>query len=52
VNPEQALRKTIVKFETRFRYIEKRAAEKGRPLSEMSLGEMDKFWDEAKEKKK
>jgi len=52
VNPEQALRKTIVKFETRFRHIEKRAAENGRRLSEMSLGEMDKFWDEAKKKNK
>jgi len=50
VNPEDALRKTISKFIHRFRYIEMKAAEQGRKLSEMTLVEMDGLWDEAKEK--
>jgi tetrapyrrole methylase family protein/MazG family protein len=50
VNPEDALRKTISKFIHRFRYIEMKAAEQGRKLSEMTLVEMDRLWDEAKEK--
>jgi len=48
VNPEDALRKTISKFISRFRYVEMKAAEQGRNLSEMSLEEMDSLWDEAK----
>jgi tetrapyrrole methylase family protein/MazG family protein len=52
VNPEDALRKTISKFISRFRYIEMAAAESGRKLSDMSLAEMDALWDEAKAKKK
>jgi tetrapyrrole methylase family protein/MazG family protein len=50
VNPEDALRKTIAKFISRFRYIEMKAANNGRKLSDMTLGEMDKLWEEAKEK--
>ena len=50
VNPEDALRKTISKFIHRFRYIEMQAAGQRKKLSEMSLAEMDKLWDEAKEK--
>ncbi len=48
VNAEEALRRTIGKFVTRFRYIERRAAEAGRQLADMSLEEMDALWDEAK----
>jgi tetrapyrrole methylase family protein/MazG family protein len=48
VNPEDALRRTISKFIHRFRYIEMKAAEQGRKLSEMTLSEMDRLWDEAK----
>jgi tetrapyrrole methylase family protein/MazG family protein len=48
VNPEEALRKTISKFISRFRYIEMAAAEKGEKLSDMNLAEMDALWDEAK----
>lgn len=51
VNPEDALRKTISKFISRFRYIEMRTAESGRRLSEMTLQEMDELWDEAKGRK-
>lgn len=50
VNPEDALRKTISKFISRFRYIEMAAADSGRTLSEMTLAEMDALWDEAKKK--
>ncbi|MDP3259188.1 MAG: nucleoside triphosphate pyrophosphohydrolase [Thermodesulfovibrionales bacterium] len=50
VNPEDALRKTISKFISRFRYIEMKAADKKRNLSGMTLKEMDKLWDEAKKK--
>jgi tetrapyrrole methylase family protein/MazG family protein len=50
VNPEDALRRTISKFIHRFRHIEMRTAEQGRKLSEMTLSEMDKLWDEAKDK--
>lgn len=48
VNPEDALRKTISKFISRFRYIEIKAAESGRNLAEMTLNEMDNLWKEAK----
>jgi len=50
VNPEDAHRKTISKFIHRFRHIEKSAAKQGRKLSDMTLEEMDRLWDEAKEK--
>lgn len=50
VNPEDALRKTISKFISRFRYIEMKAAETGRNLSDMTLNEMDTLWEEAKKK--
>jgi tetrapyrrole methylase family protein/MazG family protein len=52
VNPEDALRKTISKFISRFRHIEMAAAASGKTLSDMTLAEMDALWDEAKKKKK
>jgi tetrapyrrole methylase family protein/MazG family protein len=51
VNPEDALRKTISRFISRFRHIEMTAKEQGRNLSDMTLEEMDAIWDEAKKKK-
>jgi tetrapyrrole methylase family protein/MazG family protein len=51
VNPEEALRKTISKFISRFRHIEMAAAEKGQKLADMPLAEMDALWDEAKKTK-
>lgn len=48
VNPEDALRKTISKFISRFRYIEMKASESGKRLSDMTLKDMDELWDEAK----
>lgn len=47
VDPETALERTNHKFKTRFEYIEAKAE---RPLAEMSLGEMDALWNEAKTK--
>jgi tetrapyrrole methylase family protein/MazG family protein len=52
VNAEEALRKTISKFISRFRYIEMKAADEGRQLSDMPLEEMDALWDEAKKGEK
>ncbi|BCB95469.1 nucleoside triphosphate pyrophosphohydrolase [Dissulfurispira thermophila] len=48
INPEDALRKTISKFISRFRYIEMKAADAGRSLSDMTIDEMDVLWNEAK----
>jgi tetrapyrrole methylase family protein/MazG family protein len=48
VNPEEALRKTISKFIDRFRYIEETAATAGKNLSDMTLEEMDRLWEESK----
>ena len=48
INPEDALEKTNRKFIKRFNYIEKKAKELGKPLSEMNLEEMEKLWVEAK----
>ncbi|WP_026486840.1 bifunctional methyltransferase/pyrophosphohydrolase YabN [Caldanaerobius polysaccharolyticus] len=48
VEPEQALTGTIEKFISRFSYIEKKAAEKGKSVQDMSLSEMDALWNEAK----
>jgi XTP/dITP diphosphohydrolase len=48
INPEDALEKTNRKFIKRFQYLEARAAEKGKQLHDMSLAEMDTFWEEAK----
>ena len=48
VNPEDALERTNKKFIKRFQYLESKAAELGKPLMDMTLAEMDIFWNEAK----
>ena len=48
VNPENALERTNKKFIKRFQYLEGKAKEKGKTLKEMTLAEMDVFWEEAK----
>jgi XTP/dITP diphosphohydrolase len=48
INPETALERTNKKFIRRFQYLEKRAKEQGKALHDMTLGEMDVFWEEAK----
>ena len=48
INPEDALERTNKKFIKRFQYLESKAGQMGKQLSEMSLAEMDVFWNEAK----
>jgi tetrapyrrole methylase family protein / MazG family protein len=48
VDAESALRDTNARFRLRFKHIEKRAREAGRSLPDMTLAEMDVFWEEAK----
>ena len=48
VNPENALEKTNKKFIKRFNYIESKAKEAGKNLKDMTLAEMDVYWNEAK----
>jgi len=48
INPEDALEKTNRKFIKRFQYLEGKAKESGKELHDMSLAEMDVFWNEAK----
>ncbi len=48
INPEDALERTNKKFIKRFQYLESKADELGKYLSEMTLAEMDVFWNEAK----
>jgi XTP/dITP diphosphohydrolase len=48
INPEDALEKTNRKFIKRFQYLESKAKILGKPLQDMTLAEMDVFWNEAK----
>jgi len=48
VNPEDALEKTNKKFIQRFQYMEKQIKDKGQEMSDLSLQEMDVYWNEAK----
>ena len=48
INPENALERTNKKFIKRFQYLESKAQERNTPLRDMSLSEMDVFWEEAK----
>ena len=50
VNPEDALERTNRKFIFRFQYLENEAKSSGKTLSEMSLEEMDAYWEAAKSK--
>lgn len=49
VNPEDALERTNKKFIRRFKYLEQGALRIGKTLREMTLAEMDVFWNQAKE---
>lgn len=49
LNPDNALEKTNRKFINRFNYIEAHSIKMGKPLNEMSLEEMDRLWEEAKQ---
>ncbi|WP_339658448.1 nucleoside triphosphate pyrophosphohydrolase [Flavobacterium frigidarium] len=48
INPEDALERTNKKFIKRFQYLESKADQLGKPLMDMTLAEMDVFWEEAK----
>ncbi len=48
VDAESALRNTNLKFKKRFAHVEKKAKEQNKNLSDMTLDEMDKLWNEAK----
>lgn len=48
INPENALEKTNKKFIKRFQFLEGKAKENGKALQDMTLAEMDVYWNEAK----
>jgi XTP/dITP diphosphohydrolase len=48
INPENALERTNKKFIKRFKYLEKKAKENGKSMKDMTLAEMDVYWEEAK----
>ena len=52
LNPDNALERTNQKFMSRFGYIEEHSIRVGRPLTDMSLEEMDALWNEAKKQEK
>lgn len=49
INPDNALERTNQKFIRRFNYLESKTLKQGRQLTEMSLEEMDRIWNEAKQ---
>ncbi|WP_298767414.1 nucleoside triphosphate pyrophosphohydrolase [uncultured Polaribacter sp.] len=49
VNPENALEKTNKKFINRFQYLETAAKKEGKNIADMSLTEMDSYWEKSKE---
>ena len=52
IHPEDALEKTNKKFIYRFQYLETESAKDGKKMGEMSLNEMDEYWNRAKRIKK
>ena len=52
LNPDNALEHTNQKFIRRFNYIEEHSIKAGKPLTEMTLEEMDKLWNEAKKEER
>ena len=48
LDPGTALEDTCAKFRRRFGYLEENTIKKGRSLKDMTLAEMDKYWEEAK----
>jgi len=48
VDPEAALSNTAEKFRRRFNYVEEQTIRSGRKLSDMTLAQMDAYWDQAK----
>jgi tetrapyrrole methylase family protein/MazG family protein len=52
VDPEIALLQTVRKFDRRFRYVENRSKESGRPMKEYGIDQLEIWWQEAKQKEK
>ena len=52
INPDNALERTNQKFISRFNYLEEKTLKQGKDLKSMTLEEMDKIWDEAKQLEK
>ena len=50
LNPDNALERANKKFISRFTFIENKAKEEGRSIKDLTLEEMDNYWDEAKKK--
>lgn len=50
LNPDTALELTNQKFTSRFNFIEKKATEQGKNLSDLSIQEMDQLWEQAKKR--
>lgn len=48
INPEDALRSTLARFESRFKHVERKLKEEGKTPEQSNLQEMDRHWDEAK----
>ena len=48
IDPEEALERTNKKFIKRFQYLETASAKEGKKMGEMTLAEMDVYWEEAK----
>jgi tetrapyrrole methylase family protein/MazG family protein len=51
INPEEALKKTLEKFVSRFHYIETSLQREGKSFLQSNLIEMDRLWEESKKKK-
>jgi len=51
IDPEEALRKTLEKFTSRFHYIETSLRKKGKTFQQSNLMEMDRLWEESKKKR-
>jgi tetrapyrrole methylase family protein/MazG family protein len=52
IHPEEALKKTLDKFVSRFHYIEASLHREGKSLRQSDLVEMDRLWEESKKKKR
>ncbi len=50
INPENAIRITNEKFIKRFNYVEQKIKQSGKSITDSDLTEMDKFWEESKNK--
>jgi len=48
LNAEDALRQTNKKFDSRFRFVEESVAKTDRPMKDVTLEEMEKYWEQAK----